>query len=228
MGVLDLILVIPFLIASIVLIIDCGVAVLAKQQVSYAADMAAQYLSQNFLDPNAEANTKTIAQTYLKHSGCNFANVKVTISSSGWDINGITSCTDDVYCRDVHFSTVAITAECMFLGVSNILPQFKSISDTGIAIRKMPFLLGVSAGPRPGTPDFMGAYPNDIYNRPEPDQTLWLPIVHPKAGTTPGYVYQVLKPSAELCTHAGKTLLSGSYGHAIPNTDVEVGLNDPR
>jgi len=200
MGAVDFMIVVMVTIGLILLMLNCGLAVLTKQQIAFAANAGAEFAAENNANPGVVGLTQDRVRTILRQMGRRAPR--------------------DVSVRRLTFSdqvawAVTVTDNANLIASGQWLPTPQSFSDTGVALQNNNLLLGIGAGPDVG-----------VDSRAH-DRNLWLPVVKPPVGSRPGYLYQPIIGSS-LCTH-GTTPFRNPVGSAIPAIGLnQVTPNDPR
>lgn len=203
MGTVDFMIVTIVTIGLILLMLNCGLAVMAKQQLAFAANAGAEYAAEHYAEGNVSGRTQAAVIDILRRMRRNTSNTFVTVRASTF--------------ADQVAWIVTVTDRTSAIIPGQWMPSPQRISDTGVALQNSKILLGVSDSPY---------HPDNIY-RPAPTRTLWLPVVHPPRGLRPGYRYEVLIGNS-LCTH-GMTPCRSSIGFAAAAGSLhQVGANDPR
>ncbi len=228
LGTIDLLIILPFFLISLLFVFNAGILIMAHQQAAYAAEVATDYLVQNHDTPNSSP-LSTVVQDALKRSGSSMTNIKVSPTQHWVTIALPGNGAGDAQC----IWEVSVSGTQPLMGSNGWMPSLQNIQSSAVAYMPTHCLIGMSATQtRPAMP------PGDIWTRPTADRNLWLPAARLDPGgseSTPKYMYRDLRDAMLpdmffMCIHHEETIMHdiGMVGPTISVTSNQVGPNDPR
>lgn len=214
-GVVDMVLVIPVLFICVMLILNCGLLIMAKQQTAVTAqrmvDVAVEYD-----DTQNVQHVKSVVEAELKKRCPYITNIECVLTHDTLKLGG----------HSIPVYESIIKGRMNLMGFEKVIPGFADLQESAVAYAPDRALIAVYTGDQYGGP----------WTRPAHDKYLWLPAVKLTNRQRPKYIYEVLYTPYFCLSNVHQdstyTYQSSAIGLAFQNTPDSLGAwptpKDPR